>query len=329
MPLTVIVRAADGVRMTFDATQRIVIGRGAGSDVRLPDASVSLRHATLRSQGSDFIVFDEGSTNGTFIGKVRIAPRTSRIVRSGDLVRVGRIWIELRIDQSPVTRDVAAATRDLALALVSRAMTAQGVDLTLKIHVVEGRDQGATLSLAEEGRFYLVGRGPDCDLPLADSDVSREHVRVGRRGSTALVRDLGTKNGTWMGDARAPLDRDVLWRPAYMMKVGRTVLALEEPLGDALAHIEAVPDEALPSEDIATPPPEDPAPGGVPGHGASADFVPPEGGPSASLAAVPAASAPVEGRRRSGWSATDVFVMAAALAVLALSLAGLVWLLRG
>jgi hypothetical protein len=27
MPLTVIVRAADGVRMTFDATQRIVIGR--------------------------------------------------------------------------------------------------------------------------------------------------------------------------------------------------------------------------------------------------------------------------------------------------------------
>jgi hypothetical protein len=114
-----------------------------------------------------------------------------------------------------------------------------------------------------------------------------------------------------------------------MMKVGRTVLALEEPLGDALAHIEAVPDEALPSEDIATPPPEDPAPGGVPGHGASADFVPPEGGPSASLAAVPAASAPAGGRRRSGWSATDVFVMAAALAVLALSLAGLVWLLRG
>jgi len=203
MPLTVIVRAAPYARMTFDSTQRVVIGRGAGSDVRLPDASVSLRHATLRAQGSDFIVLDEGSTNGTFIGKVRIAPRTSRIVRSGDLVRVGRIWIELRIDQSPVTRDVAAATRDLALALVSQAMRAQGADFTLKIHVVEGRDQGATLPLAEEGRLYVVGRGPDCALALADSDVSREHVRLARRGSGVLVRDLGTKNGTWIGDARA------------------------------------------------------------------------------------------------------------------------------
>src|SRR5580693_7377578 len=150
MPLTVIVRSAEGARMTFDATQRVVIGRGAGSDVRLPDASVSLRHATLRAQGSDFVVFDEGSTNGTFVGSVRIAPRTSRIVRSGDLVRVGRIWLELRIDQSPVTRDVAAATRDLALALVSQAMAAMGTDRTPKVRVVEGRNQGAVLALARD-----------------------------------------------------------------------------------------------------------------------------------------------------------------------------------
>jgi pSer/pThr/pTyr-binding forkhead associated (FHA) protein len=327
MPLTVIVRAAPYARMTFDSTQRVVIGRGAGSDVRLPDASVSLRHATLRAQGSDFIVLDEGSTNGTFIGKVRVAPRTSRIVRSGDLVRVGRIWIELRIDQSPVTRDVAAATRDLALALVSQAMRAQGADFTLKIHVVEGRDQGATLPLAEEGRLYVVGRGPDCALALADSDVSREHVRLTRRGSGVLVRDLGTKNGTWIGDARAPAERDVVWKPAHMMKIGRTVLALEEPLGDALANIEAVPDEPLSSEEVAMPSPE--TAGETSSDIASAAPPPLEGGPDASLVAVPVGGAPGEGRRRSGWSATDVLVMTAALAVLGLSLAGLVWLLRG
>src|SRR5580693_7280588 len=121
MPLTVIVRSAEGARMTFDATQRVVIGRGAGSDVRLPDASVSLRHASLRAQGADFVVVDEGSTNGTFVGSVRVAAQTSRIVRSGDRVRVGRAWLEIRIDLAPITRDVAAATRDIALALVSRA----------------------------------------------------------------------------------------------------------------------------------------------------------------------------------------------------------------
>jgi pSer/pThr/pTyr-binding forkhead associated (FHA) protein len=328
MPLTVIVRSAEGARMTFDATQRVVIGRGAGSDVRLPDASVSLRHATLRAQGSDFVVFDEGSTNGTFVGSVRIAPRTSRIVRSGDLVRVGRIWLELQIDQSPVTRDVAAATRDLALALVSQAMRARGADLTLKVHVVEGRDQGALLPLETENHSYSVGRGPDCDLLLADADVSRDHVRLELRSGSVVVRDLGTKNGTWIGDARAPSDRDVVWKRVHMMKIGRTVLALEEPLGDALAIVEAVPDEPLAPEDATAPPAAEKAPGDS-SRGADGSSEPMERGP---VAAVPAASNLDGGpppRRRSGWSATDILVMTAGLSVLGLSLAGLIWLLRG
>jgi pSer/pThr/pTyr-binding forkhead associated (FHA) protein len=328
MPLTVIVRSAEGARMTFDATQRVVIGRGAGSDVRLPDASVSLRHATLRAQGSDFIVFDEGSTNGTFVGSVRIAARTSRIVRSGDLVRVGRVWLELQIDQSPVTRDVAAATRDLALALVSQAMRARGADLTLKVHVVEGRDQGAILPLVAEDRGYLVGRGTDCDLLLADADVSRDHVRLELRSSSVLVRDLGTKNGTWIGDARVPNGTDVVWKRVHMMKIGRTVLALEEPLGDALATIEAVPDELLAPEDVTAPPAADEGPADS-SRKAGGSFEPTERGP---VAAVPGASggdARSESRRRSGWSATDILVMTAGLSVLGLSLAGLIWLLRG
>src|SRR5260370_20716165 len=108
MPITVVVRsvANDCALLTFDGTQRVVIGRGAGSDVRLPDASVSHRHASIRAQGADFAVIDEGSTNGTFVGSVRIAPHTSRIIRSGDLVRIGRVWLELRIDQSIVTRHI-------------------------------------------------------------------------------------------------------------------------------------------------------------------------------------------------------------------------------
>jgi pSer/pThr/pTyr-binding forkhead associated (FHA) protein len=328
MPLTVIVRAAEGVRMTFDATQRVVIGRGAGSDVRLPDASVSLRHATLRAQGSDFVVFDEGSTNGTYVGKVRIAARTSRIVRSGDHVRVGRVWLELRIDHSPVTRDVAAATRDLALAIVSRTMRARGADLTLKLHVVEGRNQGATLPLAEEGRVYLVGRGADCDLALADADVSREHVRIERRAGGVHIRDLGTKNGTWLGDVRAPSDGAVVWKPAYMMKIGRTVLALEEPLAEALASIEAVADEPLSPDEIQEPPADSPG-SDEPARTEGLASNPGAAGPAASLAAIPSTAPATGSGPRSGWSATDLLVLATALGVLALSLAGLVWLLRG
>jgi pSer/pThr/pTyr-binding forkhead associated (FHA) protein len=329
MPITVIVRTVgdDGVRLTFDGTQRVVIGRGAGSDVRLPDSSVSHRHATIRAQGSEFVLVDEGSTNGTFVGGVRIAAHTSRLVRSHDQVRLGRIWLELRLEQSPVTRDLAAATRDLALALVSQAIAAVGGDTTTRVRVVEGADQGSVILLAEGDRDYVLGRGPQCDLLLADADVSREHLRLVRRNGAVFVCDLGTRNGTQIGDARAPRGEPVLWRPAQMIKVGQTVLALEEPVMQALALIEKSADEpfALAAAPAGLAPPSEAAIlGGEFG---------PEGATSPQEAANAEPSTPsstgVQSPRRAGWSATDLVVMTAAVGVLVLSLAGLVWLIRG
>ncbi len=257
MPVTVIVRSESGTesRLTFDGTQRIVLGRGAGCDVRLPDPSVSQRHASLRAQGAEFVLIDEGSSNGTFVGDVRVAPRTSRIIRSGEHARLGRVWIEVRLDHAPITRDLAVATRDLALAFVARALDAAGTDPTMQVIVVEGPDQGAVLALAEEERPYLIGRGAECDLPLADADASREHAQLIRRGGSVFVRDLKAKNGSWLGETRIPDDRDVPWRPTQMVQLGRTVLALREPLSEALARIEGAADEPLVASEVVAPPP--------------------------------------------------------------------------
>ena len=67
--------------------------------MRLPDPSVSLRHASIRAGDTpaSFTIVDEGSTNGTWVGGVKLHPHTPRLVRTGDLVRVGRVWLELRI----------------------------------------------------------------------------------------------------------------------------------------------------------------------------------------------------------------------------------------
>jgi pSer/pThr/pTyr-binding forkhead associated (FHA) protein len=333
MPITVIVRAvppASGevARLTFDGTQRVVIGRGAGSDVRLPEPSVSHRHASLRAQGAEFALIDEGSTNGTYVGDVRIAARTSRIVRSGDLVRVGRLWLELRIDLTPATRDVSAATRDLALALVSQMMAAVGTDPTPRVRVVEGRDQGALVPLTEEGHVYVVGRSPHCDLELTDPDASREHVHVVLRSGAAFLRDCAAKNGTFLGESRVAAGDEVHWRPTTMARIGRTVLALEEPIAQALADLERAADEPLEAR------PAPPAPGPVPEAGAR-DAASPAANdvPASSVSSRPPAPSAPPPRTATQpavrWTLPDKLVMAAALCVLALSLAGLVWLLRG
>ena len=327
MGFTVIVLGDDGAEasLTFDGIARVVIGRGASSDVRLPDASVSHRHASLSLRGTDCVVLDEGSTNGTFVGQVRVASHTSRVVRSGDVICVGRVSLKLRIDRNPVTRDAGAATREIALALMSKAILSAGGDPTMRVRVVEGSDQGGVLPLADEGRAYLVGREAHCDLPLSDADASREHAEVVRRGSVVSVRDLGAKNGTWLGEARVPSGDSVVWRAAVMMRIGRTVLALEDPAAEALVQVEGEPDAPVASVGAPVEVPRAP-----PASGSCEAGGPGSASPMASSAAPEVSPARRGGSpRRQGFSIADRLVLAAAICVLALSVASLVWLLRG
>jgi hypothetical protein len=119
-----------------------------------------------------------------------------------------------------------------------------------------------------------------------------------------------------------------VWKRVHMMKIGRTVLALEEPLGDALAIVEAVPDEPLAPEGVTAPPAAQKAPGDS-SRGADGSSERMGRGPVAAVPTVSSLDGGPPPRRRSGWSATDILVMTAGLSVLGLSLAGLIWLLRG
>ena len=48
----------------------------------------------------------------------------------------------------------------------------------------------------------IVGRDPDAQVPLDSSTVSRRHARLVLEPSGTRLEDLGSKNGTFRGDAR-------------------------------------------------------------------------------------------------------------------------------
>jgi pSer/pThr/pTyr-binding forkhead associated (FHA) protein len=335
MPITILLRLSGDKHppaLTFDG-RRIVIGRGASSDVRVPDPSVSLRHASIQVDAGDHTLTDEGSTNGTFVGSTKLTKGLPHVLRSGDLVRVGRVWLEVKIDQTPATRDLSIATRDLALALVSQAMAALGEDVSPKLRVVDGKDRGAVLSIEQEGRAYIIGRGPSCDLPLEEPDASREHVQVTRRGSAVMARDLESKNGVFLGELRLNPGRDILWKASVVLRVGATVIALEEPVATALTELEQCADEAVDKDDIPPAPKTLASPGGASGgasgekNGAPESFEAPPAS-SAPIASIPASSRVPASQRRASFAPTDLLVVAVAIAIIATSIGGLVWLLR-
>lgn len=329
MPVTIYVRSADEnapaescPSLTFDGP-RVVIGRGSSCDVRLPDASVSHRHATLQIVSGAVALADEGSRNGTYVGSRKLSVRAPYTLKPGELIRIGRVWLEVRMNQRPATRELSLATKDLALALVSQAMRALGDDGSPRVRVIEGPDEGAEVVLSEEGRVYVIGRGDNCELALADVDASREHVQVVRRGSVVLVRDRGSKNGAALDGAELPSERDVPWRSAQALTLASTTLVLEEPAAAALRSIEDAPDEPLVEADV--PPPPSPSLGSIPSTAPRrADSTPPGSAPPKPASTTP--PKPIQPRRRV--AAADATIVVAAIVILLLSLAGLAWLLR-
>ncbi|NHC22420.1 FHA domain-containing protein [Nocardioides sp. IC4_145] len=94
-PTHVIVTEGSNVGERAELDQApILIGRGTDAAIRLDDDYVSTRHARIAASGDQWFVEDLGSTNGTYIGSVRITQPTT--VTLGTQVRIGKTILELR-----------------------------------------------------------------------------------------------------------------------------------------------------------------------------------------------------------------------------------------
>ena len=64
------------------------------------------------------------------------------------------------------------------------------------LFVIQGRDQGSRFQLEES--VHTVGRTQNNSVRLHDTEVSREHAELVRRGDCYVLRDLGSSNGTYV-----------------------------------------------------------------------------------------------------------------------------------
>jgi len=72
----------------------ILIGRGTDAAIRLDDDYASTRHARIAISGDQWFVEDLGSTNGTYIGSVRLTQPT--VITLGTQIRIGKTILELK-----------------------------------------------------------------------------------------------------------------------------------------------------------------------------------------------------------------------------------------
>lgn len=199
----------------------MVFGRDDSADIRVEDKKVSRRHAIFKLVDGELWVEDLGSANGVRLNGKRIQ-REARF-GPGDNIKVGgyRISVKDLDDQtgsSMVDRDdPRLASHTPEMPLVSRQ---KGHAPTSAGRLVERSDEraGAAGGLPPviEGvddpikgqRFELkpgenvIGRLEECDVPILDGSVSRQHARILVGRDRVSVTDLGASNGTFLNEAR-------------------------------------------------------------------------------------------------------------------------------
>ncbi|WP_137122838.1 FHA domain-containing protein FhaB/FipA [Segeticoccus rhizosphaerae] len=92
------------------------------------------------------------------------------------------------------------------------------------ITVIEGSLRGTTLPLTDAG--LLIGRNPECTLVLGDDFASGRHVRIYRRDDGWYADDLGSTNGTWLGNQR--IGEGARLDVGSRLRIGRTVIELRK-----------------------------------------------------------------------------------------------------
>ncbi|MEM9068401.1 MAG: FHA domain-containing protein [Myxococcota bacterium] len=99
------------------------------------------------------------------------------------------------------------------------------------VRVATGSDRGSERVL-EEGTL-VIGSHPEADLVVSDTGISRYHAELGLLADGVRVRDLGSTNGTFVGESRV---ESVVVHPPTEIRIGRTrveLLAADLPAPDA------------------------------------------------------------------------------------------------
>lgn len=91
-----------------------------------------------------------------------------------------------------------------------------------KLVVVEGPLAGTSLDLAASP--ILIGRAQEATLVLEDDYASGRHARLFPQGSRWFIEDLGSTNGTFLGDTQ--LTRALPVEPGVPIRIGKTVIEL-------------------------------------------------------------------------------------------------------
>ena len=167
----------------------VVIGRGKGTDLLLPDISVSRHHARVDRHGEDgHVLTDLGSQNGTKVNGQKVK---EQVLQPGDELQIGKFLLTYEFKPARSLDDAASATGVYNL-------DEERTGFLDKVSAVEGTLAHATTMLSKEDmdtvrrQARLKENGKVIQVDTGDSwKIGDQGLRFGKGGMQIEGGGLG------------------------------------------------------------------------------------------------------------------------------------------
>jgi PAS domain S-box-containing protein len=93
-----------------------------------------------------------------------------------------------------------------------------------KVFIMNGPNKGKSYDF--ESNIAYLGRLPDNDIQIKEESISRKHLCIRRREGIFIIRDLNSKNGTFIDGKRIQPGIDIEIKDGAPITIGRVIISL-------------------------------------------------------------------------------------------------------
>jgi len=227
----------------------VTIGRHDSNVVTLPGRGVSREHAQIIRDGEDFFLIDLKSGNGTYLNGMRLKPEEKHILRNRDNIVIDTFELKYFTTDELLEKSYNEEITDsdiLEVKLLKKVVRALDKETTPSLEVLNGTAEGMKLHLKDDMQELTIGRDPDIDFSINEYVISRHHAKIIKRWGGIAIRDLESKNGTFVNNRRV---MEEYLHDGDRIALGTIVLMFRNPQEINLAQFaEKVPPKHKPAE---------------------------------------------------------------------------------
>ncbi len=186
----------------------INIGSGRNNDLIIRDNDVSVNHCRLMRIEKDYDIEEMKSRFGTYVNGQKLGSDDKWLLQSGSIIELGaQVTIEYRlvvdgeeVETQPIFLDKNDPGSQPCLVLVD-----------------DGEIKEAYLLQSED---ITIGRSVGNDIVIQANDISRTHVRLIWQENGFWLRDMKSRNGTFLNEISVSENEDVELTHSDVIRLG-------------------------------------------------------------------------------------------------------------